>query len=428
MATTNETQNYNIATTTSHTVTINKATPILTFPGSFNTNGVWNSPYTLVPASFSYPTSAPSGVSITYTSTNTSVATISGTTVTLLTPGTFAIVATTNATQYYNIATTTSPIITINKEAAFLIQGELSSYFNITYFTADGVASPNPVVNGKTVYTFTDTGSNAGTTRTGTVTPNFSGLVEYLVIGGGGGGGNSVTILNRYIRGGGGGAGGYRNSTIGEITGGGGPAETPLNVISSVPLTLTVGAGGGSYQNGTNSVFATIVATGGGCGGRGNTLPGDGGSGGGGSANIVFSILINMGRAVLPTQGYSGGAGNPSNNDVSSANGGGGGGAGRVGQSARGFNGGNGGNGLSSNINYTLTTRAGGGGGALNSNGGTGGGGGGAGDNFLISTPGAPRTGSGGGGGGGFNYDNTIEYGASGGSGIVILRFNSFEL
>jgi hypothetical protein len=414
---------YNGSNATSPPFSIIPDTPVIFFNSSFNTTGTWGSDYTLIPASFSYPTLAPPGVSITYTSTNTSVATISGTTVTILTTGTFAVVATTNATQNYNSTTITSSTVIIkNKEASFLIQGELSSYFNITYFTADGVASLNPVENGKTVYTFADTGSNAGTTRTGTVTPNFSGLVEYLVIAGGGGGGNAVMLVNRYIRGGGGGAGGYRNSTIGEITGGGGPAETQLNVISTVPLTLTVGAGGGSSQNGTNSVFATIVATGGGYGGTGNTLPGDGGSGGGGSANNVITFINNIGKAVLPTQGYSGGPGNPNNNYSIGPNGGGGGGAGRVGSAVRDLNGGNGGNGLSSNINYTLTTRAGGGGGALNGNGGTGGGG--SGSNGLIGNSGAPRTGSGGGGGGA--TPGGSDNGGSGGSGIVILRFNSF--
>jgi hypothetical protein len=59
--------------------------------------------------------------------------------------------------------------------------------------------------------------------------------IDYLVIAGGGGGG--------LARGGGGGAGGYRNSVSGELTGGGGSAETTLQLLRNTEYTVQVGAG-----------------------------------------------------------------------------------------------------------------------------------------------------------------------------------------
>ena len=88
--------------------------------------------------------------------------------------------------------------------------------------------------------------------------------VRYLVIGGGGAG-PSV--------GGGGGAGGYRTISC-----------KTFEVCGASPITVTVGAGGGTGQRGNDSVFSTITST---SGGRGSTSQGtppctsQGGSGGG---------------------------------------------------------------------------------------------------------------------------------------------------
>ena len=60
--------------------------------------------------------------------------------------------------------------------------------------------------------------------------------VDYLVIAGGG--------SASWTRGGGGGAGGYRNSVSGELTGGGGSAETPLTLALNTNYLVQVGAGG----------------------------------------------------------------------------------------------------------------------------------------------------------------------------------------
>jgi hypothetical protein len=89
--------------------------------------------------------------------------------------------------------------------------------------------------------------------------------IDYLVIAGGGGGG--------VARGGGGGAGGYRNSVSGELTGGGGSAETTLQLLRNTDYTVQVGAGAaavtvGRGLDGNFSQFGNIVSTGGGGGGN----------------------------------------------------------------------------------------------------------------------------------------------------------------
>ena len=60
--------------------------------------------------------------------------------------------------------------------------------------------------------------------------------IQYLVIAGGGSGGGR--------QGGGGGAGGYRNSVIGETSGGNSVAESVFVPTSGTEYTVTVGGGG----------------------------------------------------------------------------------------------------------------------------------------------------------------------------------------
>jgi hypothetical protein len=241
--------------------------------------------------------------------------------------------------------------------------------------------------------------------------------VEYLVIAGGGGGGN------RYS---GGGAGGYRCSVVGESSGGGLSAEARLT-LSANSYTVTIGSGGAggtvgnasSGQNGFNSVFGPIESIGGGKGAPNGTsaiqdeLGKSGGSGGGSNGDGYDRFLL-AGGAGTSGQGFAGGNGwsQSANN-----NGGGGGGAGQAGGSATSGSSGPhaGGNGVSSSINGTATTRAGGGGGARqvsNALASGGAGGGGAGGGFHGETNK--------GAGGGCGNDGV---GGSGGSGIVIVRY-----
>ena len=253
-------------------------------------------------------------------------------------------------------------------------------------------------------------------------------IVNYLVIAGGGAGGDS--------QGGGGGAGGYRNSVIGELTGGGGSAETPLTLVTSLTYTVTVGAGGAagtgtgtvpSYlrgNNGSNSVFHSITSTGGGGGGGWNQTSGNSGGSGGGAANNGNNVLGGT-RTASPVQGFDGGAMSTYSNPFI---GGGGGGAGAVG--ANGYTGGgNGGVGLASNITGSSVTRGGGGGGGRYTTGGGttspglggagGGGNGGRQNDGVLGSSGTVNTG---GGGGGSDY---YYGGYAGGSGIVILRYSN---
>ena len=223
--------------------------------------------------------------------------------------------------------------------------------------------------------------------------------VQYLVIGGGGGPGM-----------GGGGAGGYLESTTTSLT-------TQTN------YTITVGGGGPGFASGasgigtkgSDSVFSTITATGGGYGGNGGASSGPGGPGGSGGGGGGYSG--GQGGAgntpsTSPSQGNNGGNGNNVAPQSSGWLGGGGGGAGGVGGNFVSTTSGNGGSGTSSSITGSAVSRAGGGAGGGNSGSrGTATSGGG-----NANTSGTVNTG---GGGGGRDWNNP---GGAGGSGIVILK------
>ncbi|MEY3534514.1 MAG: hypothetical protein RLZZ582_90, partial [Verrucomicrobiota bacterium] len=249
--------------------------------------------------------------------------------------------------------------------------------------------------SGSVIHTFT---------ANGTFTPNYSGMVEVLVVGGGGSGGGSTA-------GGGGGGGLIYNSAYA--------------VTSGAAITVTVGAGGAQVpnqtagNNGADSVFGNLRAIGGGGGGATSASSAfaakNGGSGGGGGQ--YNGRLAAAGRGTAG-QGNDGG---PSGSD--NFPGGGGGGAGAVGGSPASNKSGNGGAGVGYDISGATVFYAGGGGGGSSVSGGSGGiGGGGAGtSNGGAGTAGAANTG--GGGGGGWLYASGT--GGSGGSGIVIVRYPS---
>ena len=235
--------------------------------------------------------------------------------------------------------------------------------------------------------------------------------VESIVIAGGGGGGARDS-------GAGGGAGGLLYT-----------ASTTVNTKTG--YTVTVGAGGagrlqasgsGNGTAGSNSVFGSLTAIGGG-GGGGNvtsTPGGSGGSGGGGSGEQA-----NTGGSGTSGQGNAGGTGGP----VGNRRGAGGGGAGAAAQAATTSM--DGGAGVSTYSTWASATNtgvsgfyAGGGGGSSESQGGAigqgGSGGGGAGNSTGgTATSGTANTGGGGGGAG-----LGITSGGTGGSGIVILRYS----
>jgi len=283
------------------------------------------------------------------------------------------------------------------------------------------------------IHTFTGPG-----TFTVTCAGNLSGSnsVDYLVVAGGGGGGST--------HGAGGGAGGYRESSG---TASGCYTASPLGAcVSALPVTttgypITVG-GGGAFSpspgglkgvSGSNSVFSSITATGGGGGARGCSDSTDdgipGGSGGGSATGAAGSTIGTIGAGntppVSPPQGNNGGAG--SSDSAVYRSGGGGGGATAAGtgtpnptESAN-----PGGAGATSSINGTPTARAGGGGGGSSNIpgiGAGGAGGGGTGGSNCNPSPVRNATSNTGGGGGGSGGTGT-DVGGAGGSGIVIIRY-----
>ncbi len=216
---------------------------------------------------------------------------------------------------------------------------------------------------------------------------------QYLVVGGGGGGGQGF--------GAGGGAGGYRDGTLS---------------ISPGVLSIGVGSGGiGATTSNTvgapgiSSYLGSIIAAGGGYGGAagnfGTAQPGgNGGSGGGGGASPTNGAggLGNI-PATVPSQGNNGAAG------LSGTYGGGGGGAGSAGSTK------NGGSGKYSAITGASVGRAGGGAGNSTTGHGTASEGGGGNVGGVIM-PAAANTGGGG-------IGDPVQSTASGGSGIVIVRY-----
>lgn len=245
-----------------------------------------------------------------------------------------------------------------------------------------------------------------------------AGDVDYLIVGGGGSGGRNNV-------GGGGGGGGVVTGTLWRT-----PGSYP--VIVGAGGIATPNTEGQGYNGEDSSVFG-VVAFGGGGGGAGGSgtnplqLGLDGGSGGGGGGTWNSSRAA-TGGAGTSGQGYGGGTG-INNASTSSRASGGGGGAGQAGANAGDGVGGKGGDGVQSSITGTATYYGGGGGGG--SNGGTRGlgglGGGGAGGRSgQICVDGTPNTGGGGGGRSETTPPDTSAPGASGGSGIVIVRYRLF--
>jgi hypothetical protein len=284
------------------------------------------------------------------------------------------------------------------------------------------------------IHTFTGPGTF---TVTNAGNPSGSATVDYLVVAGGGGGGSY---------GGGGGAGGFRESVPSPAAWTASPLANPGGAlpvsVQGYPITVGGGGGGGPAPTfcatnpgikGSDSVFSTITSTGGGFGGAGpvsNKNGGPGGSGGASGPAPVGGNTIGSGNTppTSPSQGNNGG--NSYHFPGQYQLGGGGGGATAVGGDSPSAGpgataAGPGGTGATSSINGTPTTRAGGGGGGTDNGprpAGTGGpgGGGGGGNTSAVAVAGTTNTGGGGGGGG---SGASTSQGASGGSGLVIIRY-----
>ncbi len=290
-----------------------------------------------------------------------------------------------------------------------------------TTYYAESVAN-NPYATGGTV----TTSGNYRIHRfdaSSTLTMVQGGNTEVLVVAGGGGGGSDM--------GGGAGAGGViMNNSF---------------AVAAGSFAITVGGGGAGAAagigqargvSGGNSVFSTLTAIGGGGGGSEystNTSPPASGGSGGGVAGCTQSTTA----AGTAGQGFAGGA---SGGCYVPSGGGGAAGPGLTNPS-------HGGPGIASSILGTLYYFGGGGGGAgysmIGGNGGKGGGGGGGGGITLGGTGGLNNGAAGGGGalvqqcnrpggnggantgggGGGGSHYNSNNYGGTGGSGIVVVRY-----
>lgn len=213
------------------------------------------------------------------------------------------------------------------------------------------------------------------------------------------------------------GGGGAWNSN--GAAGAGGAMHHPAFSPSVTSYPITVGAGGAANTQGSDSQFSSLFkALGGGRSGY---------SGGCGGGNFATS---GTGPAATQTSGGGatgygnrGGIGHPQD-----ANGGGGG-IGTAGSNAGAYSGGQGGSGLDTWSAWGAATGkghnvggvyyfGGGGGGYPNGGGGNGGGGSARNSGFNTGNDGLQNTG-GGGGAGYFGF----QYGANGGSGIVIIRY-----
>lgn len=238
--------------------------------------------------------------------------------------------------------------------------------------------------------------------------------LDYLVVAGGGGGGGRDSS--------GGGGGGGVVTSLG--------SSGPDGCLAGSTFAVRVGDGGeGGVNtarggNGKYSLLGPVTALGGGAGAPYNGPAAAGGSGGGGGRE--GSAV--PGGAGAPGQGFAGGAGSNGNN-AGVDSGGGGGGAGEAGANAeKSVSGGKGGDGRPIDIDGNPRFFGGGGGGtphrstpALPSGAGGAGGGGAGAAPFGPVNDGLTNTGGGGGASRGADDANWV--GATGGSGIVIVRY-----
>ena len=425
--------------------TVTSATPALAGLGLSSSSVVFGASAPTVTA----PTSASSGA-ITYTSSDTSVATISGSTITVVGVGSTTITATQAAAGNYTSTTaTTSLTVTASTVASLsglalssgtinptFVSGTISYSASVSNATSSVTVTPivtdsnsTVKVNGVSVFSGVASGAislNVGANTITTVVTAQDGTtiktytvsltraadavnVNYLIVAGGGGGGRGT--------GGGGGAGGVLSGNI--------------SLSKGTLYIITVGSGGlggaepvsSQGSNGGDSSISSLdlTALGGGGGGSNRTTNGaarSGGSGGGGSDPRG----LNQGAPGAGTPGQGNAGGKQTVGWDGSYGCGGGGGAGGVGtNSDLTMPGGAGGIGIINPIsgstigqlsggNYYVA--GGGGGGSLTSNNSLGGLGGGG----TTSTSGMTNTG---GGGGGSKGNGTNE--GNGGSGVVII-------
>jgi len=339
----------------------------------------------------------------------------------------------------YTVTSSSGKTATGSSSPLSISESTASSFtYTVTATNANGTSSPSSTSNSITTVAPTITGGSLSSDTTyyyrtftgnGSLVVTNSGLTADIlqIAGGGGSGGGGSTS---WFDGAGGGAGGV--------------SYLSSQSLSTNTYSITVGAGGSagiaqsSGGNGANSQFGALTAAVGG-GGGGSANSGQGGNGGSGGGAGPNSTSIGTGTS---GQGNNGGSGR------SNGSSGGGGGAGSAGGNAAAGQAGAGGAGTNS---YSLWLSAisssmtgvsgwstatsggyiagGGGAGATVSptdalgSGGAGGGGAGSAVN-TIGNAGTTNTGGGAGGSGG----NSNIVGATGGSGIVVVRYTRVQV
>ncbi len=98
---------------------------------------------TAADAPFTIDAAATSGLLVSYTSSNPAVATISGTTVTIIGAGTTVIIASQGGGGNYNAAAAIPQTLTVNKGTAAVIFGGLSAFYNGTPLAATATTVPS---------------------------------------------------------------------------------------------------------------------------------------------------------------------------------------------------------------------------------------------------------------------------------------------
>lgn len=315
-----------------------------------------------------------------------------------------------NGTTWVNLLTAPESINTL---ASLTITG--ITYTGPFYLTSGGASSGVPVSGGTTYYSITGNTSfvvNSGTAAqggSGIIVPNFNGCIFYIIVGGGGAGGAGTPAV---CYGGGGGGGGVAvGNTI--VTSGTNYFVGVGNGGSSFISTMTGGNGGNSYAFGVTATGGTGgdgLSTGfGGSNGfpqrfAGGVFlsyginPGQGGAGASGS--VVYSTAPNY-SASNGTNGYNSttiaySITNTSGTFTTNYFGGGGGG---------------GGDPIASSTTYGIGGLGGGGRGELNYSS--------ANQSLMNGVPGL-------GGGGGSKRGDDSFYAGMGGSGVIIVSFNTY--
>ena len=322
----------------------------------------------------------------------------------------------------------TLPNISTNTTYSFTINA--SDGLNVIPRTFSITSQVLPTLSGGSSASDSTYYYRAFTTNGSLVVSDVPVTADVLVIAGGGGGGSGWYA-------GGGGAGGVKLYSSLSLSPGNYPIVIGNGGTGTTNATLTSNNGGDSSFN------SSYTATGGGGGGsrnqrtNGSRVGGSGGSGGG------AAFPSTLGGLGVSGQGFDGGS---NGGGHYGASGGGAGGAGTNGaESPYGATGGIGTNAYSSwlsAITPAMTSVSGwasatstgriGGGGAGGSDasvtriGGAGGGGNSAGGGSINAVNGVANTGGGGGGGSGTEQDSTPDAplrGATGGSGLVIVRY-----